>query len=109
MTYGTSAWKKNYAILFLLVVFLTGCINFHVVVKHDPAIPQPQKETRWGWLWGIVQAKDIKTVASCKAICVLTVKRNIGDILISAISLGIAVPTTIEYQCCADEPEPGEF
>lgn len=84
-------------------------MNMKVVAKYDTDIPTPQKVTKWVWFWGLVEPKDIQTDSSCESICIVTAKNNIGHILVSAISLGIAVPVTVEYQCCPFEPESGSI
>ncbi|MBB4080519.1 hypothetical protein GGR28_003153 [Lewinella aquimaris] len=53
--------------------------------------------------------RDLKTTPDCPSICVFEVKTNMGYILLSTISLGMAVPTRVKYQCCPIDVEPAEI
>lgn len=93
----------------IMLQLLAGCMNMRVVSQYDSSNPVPEKVTRWTWFWGLKQAVDVKTDQQCSSICMLTVKNNLGYAIIATLSLGIAVPMTVEYSCCPFEPEPAEF
>lgn len=84
-------------------------MHMRVITVNDSANPVPNRETHWTYFWGLKQHRDILTDESCKSICKVTHITNFGYILISAITLGIAVPQSLEYECCPYEPEPGTF
>lgn len=95
--------------LLVMALLFTGCMNMQIVSQYDSANPVPEKVTRWSWFWGLKQPNDVNTDPLCSSICVLTVENNFGYALITTLSLGIAVPMTVTYECCPHEPEPGEF
>lgn len=94
----------------LLVVTLlslnTGCMTTRLVAKYDSDNIQVNKTTKVTLLWGILQAKDVPAACESKSICQVTTRTNIGQILISAVTLGIVVPQRLTWQCCPSvEPE----
>lgn len=82
----------------------SGCMNMRIVAQYDSNNPVPVSETSWVLFWGLLQPNDTSTDENCESICKVTSKSTIGHILVSAATLGIAVPLTIEYECCAYEP-----
>jgi hypothetical protein len=80
-----------------------------IVSRYDSDIPGTVKVTRWNFLWGLVQPNDVQTDELCESMCQVTVKNNLGYILISSVTLGIVVPMSAEYQCCPYEPEDEEL
>ncbi|WP_373523781.1 Bor/Iss family lipoprotein [Aquiflexum sp.] len=94
---------------FSLIFLLSGCSNLRVVAKYDSDNPVPTTVTKVSYFWGLRQPVDVRTASSCKSICQVTAKTNAGQIIVSFITLGIVVPQTIEYFCCAEEPQPVEI
>ena len=88
---------------------MTACMHMRVVTANDSNNPVPNKETHWTYFWGLKQYRDIYTDERCKSICKVTNVNNFGFILISFLTLGIAVPQSLEYECCPYEPPPGEL
>lgn len=84
-------------------------MHMRIVAVDDSQNPVPNKETHWTYFWGLKQYRTIRTDESCKAICKVKAITNFGHILISALTLGIAVPQSVEYECCPYEPPPGEI
>lgn len=102
--------RLKLALLFLGLIFLlSACANLRVVAKYDSDNPVPTTVTKVSYFWGLRQPVDVRTDVSCKSICQVTTKTNPGQIIVSFITLGIVVPQTLEYFCCADEPKPGEI
>ncbi len=93
----------------VILVLFSGCMNMRLVAKYDSSNPVPKNVTKWTWFWGLQQPNDVVTDASCASICMLTAKTNFGYLLISTLSLGIAVPLRVEYSCCPNEPPPGDL
>lgn len=92
-----------------MLFILSSCMSTHIVAKHDSDNPVPEQVTKWNYFWGLVQPEVVETGSLCKSICQVTVKNNLGYILLSAATLGIVVPTSVEYECCAHEPDPGDL
>ncbi len=94
--------------LLVCVLLSTGCMQMRLVAEYDSDNPVPRKATRWAFAWGLVQPNDIVD-EDCASLCVVETKTNLGYVLISALSLGIAVPMSVEYQCCAFDPGEGDL
>jgi len=96
----------RYSAIFIIIIGLTSqsCMSTRIVANYDSDRPGTVKVTEWNFLWGLVQSKDVQTDELCESMCQVTLKNNIGYILISAITLGIAVPMSAEYECCPYEP-----
>ena len=92
----------------IIVLMLSGCMQMRIVAFNDSNNPVPEKVTRTTYFWGLKQREGIKTPEGCTSICKVTAKTNMGQILLSTITLGIVVPQTIEYSCCPFEPTPAE-
>ena len=97
---------KGLTLCVLARTLTTSCMHMRIIAVNDSDNPVPKKETHWTYLWGLVQYRDIETDESCKSICKVTARTNFAQILVSAVTLGIAVPQTLWYECCPDEPEP---
>lgn len=93
----------------LYLLLQTSCMTTRVVGTYDSSSPVPEKATRWNLFWGLMPQRDLKTTPDCPSICVFEVKTNMGYILLSTISLGMAVPTRVKYQCCPIDVEPAEI
>ena len=96
-------------ILFSMLLLMASCANLRIVSKYDSDNPAPVQVNRTSYFWGFRQPVDVKTEATCKSISQITVKTNVGHILISVITLGIVVPQSVEYFCCPEVPIPGEI
>lgn len=92
-----------------LAFLLTSCANLRVIAKYDSDNPVPVKVTSVSYFWGLQQPVDVSTGPDCESICQVKVKTNFGQVFLSAITLGIVLPQTMEYYCCATEPEPGKL
>lgn len=87
-------------------VFLTSCAHVRIVARYDSDSPVPIVVKKTAYFWGLKQPNDIQTDPTCSSICNVTAQSTFGNVLIAAITLGIVVPFTIEYNCCPFEPEP---
>ncbi len=102
--------QLNLIILAIIILNMaTSCANLRVVSKYDSDNPVPNHITRTSYFWGLKQPRDIQTDPSCPSICIVTVRSSAENVFLAAITLGIVVPVTLEYQCCPIEPEPGEL
>ena len=65
--------------------------------------------TVWNYFWGIRQAADINPQCdpNFNYLNRVTVKTNFGHILISALTLGIAVPQKVSWCCAPPNTQPG--
>jgi hypothetical protein len=107
---ANSKQRLKLSILFFSLIFiLSACANLRVVAKYDSDNPVPTTVTKVSYFWGLRQPVDVRTTSSCRSICQVTAKTNAGHIIVSFITLGIVVPQSMEYFCCAEEPKPGEI
>ena len=85
-------------ILIAYVLTLAGCAEHRLVVqKPNPGTPPSQVQSA-AMGWG---ASQKRTVATCKSNIIdeVRVKQNVGQALVSVLTLGFYMPTTIEYVC----------
>lgn len=101
--------KLHHFLLMGGLVLVSSCANLRVISKYDSDNPVPVKVTRVSYFWGLQQPVDVTTGPDCKSMCQVKVKTNFGQVFLSAITLGIVLPQTMEYYCCATEPIPGEI
>ena len=85
-------------ILIACVVTLAGCAEHRLVVQRpNPGTPPTEIQSAaigWG-------ASQKRTVANCVSNIIdeVRVKQNVGQALVSVLTLGFYMPTTIEYIC----------
>ena len=95
--------------LMVMLTVFTSCANVRVVNRYDSDSPVPNVVRKTSYFWGLRQPNDIQTDPTCSSICMVTAKSTFGNVFIAAITLGIVVPLTIEYECCPFEPTPDEL
>jgi len=83
-------------------------MHLRVVATDDSSHPEPISVRHSAYFWGLKQRENIRTPERCGAICKVETTTNMGDIIISFLTLGIIVPQTLEYYCCPFEPTPAE-
>jgi hypothetical protein len=79
-------------------LLLAGCAEHRLtVLRPNPGTP-PTLVNSSAMGWGAVQTKN---VASCESNIIdeVRVKQNVGQSLVSVLTLGMYMPTTIEYVC----------
>ncbi len=85
-------------ILIACIVTLAGCAEHRLVVRTpNPGTPPTTVESAaigWG-------ASQKRTVVNCESNIIdeVRVKQNVGQALVSLLTLGFYMPTTIEYIC----------
>lgn len=86
------------SILTLSALTLAGCAEHRLVVQNpNPGTPPTEIQSAaigWG-------ASQKRTVATCNSNIIdeVRVKQNVGQALVSVLTLGFYMPTTIEYVC----------
>jgi hypothetical protein len=86
------------ALLVLSALTLSGCAEHRLVVQRpNPGAPPATVESA-ALGWGASQRRN---VAECDSNIIdeVRVKQNLGQSLISVLTLGFYMPTTIEYVC----------
>jgi len=95
-------------LFFLFALFvLQSCSTVNLVSKYDcntVAHNNVNSKTTWTFAWGLVQPKDIDPHCekSFNHLNKVTVKTNLGFILLSAVTVGIVIPQRLEW-CCAPQ------
>jgi hypothetical protein len=101
--------KLIFSMYVVMMTFgFSSCMQMRIVAFNDSNNPVPEKVTRTTYFWGLKQREGIRTPEGCSSICSVTTKTNMGQILLSTVTLGIVVPQTVEYSCCPYEPPPAE-
>jgi Bor protein len=82
----------------LSLLLLAGCAEHRLIVpKPNPGMaPVQVNSAAIGW-----GASQTRNVADCKSNVIdeVRVKQNVGQSLLSVLTLGFYMPTTIEYVC----------
>lgn len=85
-------------ILISAILLLAGCAEHRLVVqKPNPGTPPTEVDSA-AIGWGASQKRN---VANCESNIIdeVRVKQNFGQSLLSVLTLGFYMPTTIEYVC----------
>jgi hypothetical protein len=79
-------------------LLLAGCAEHRLVVQRPNPQPGPTTVQSAAVGWGASQKRN---VANCDSNIIdeVRVKQNFGQSLISVLTLGFYMPTTIEYVC----------
>lgn len=82
----------------LALSLLGGCATHRLVAAHPNPYGEPHRVSSLAFGWGAVQKR---TVATCdnSLLDEVRVKQNFGQSLITVLSLGLVMPTSIEYVC----------
>jgi Bor protein len=91
------AMRKFLPALFALSL-LGGCATHRLVAAHPNPYGEPHRVSSVAFGWGALQKR---TVATCdnSLLDEVRVKQNFGQSLLTVLTLGIVMPTTIEYIC----------
>jgi Bor protein len=85
-------------ILISAFLLLAGCAEHRLVVQRPNPGPPPTEVQSAAVGWG---ASQKRTVANCESNIIdeVRVKQNFGQSLLTVLTLGFYMPTTIEYVC----------
>ncbi|MES2444673.1 MAG: hypothetical protein V4574_17750 [Pseudomonadota bacterium] len=80
------------------VSLLTGCATHRLVAAHPNPYGEPHRVSSVAFGWGALQKR---TVTECdnSLLDEVRVKQNFGQSLVTVVTLGIVMPTTVEYIC----------
>jgi hypothetical protein len=103
---GPGEFVMRPLILLCVVLLLAGCAQHRLVVQRPN--PEPGAKTVESAAIGL-GASQKRTVAECDSSIIdeVRVKQNLGQSLVSILTLGIYMPTTIEYVCGNIPSAPG--
>jgi hypothetical protein len=89
------------------MVVVSGCYNYRVAAPHVSNANEVRSVTKWAYLWGAIQEADEDTTCVClnHGLKEVTAQRNLLHILVGTVTLGIAVPVRLEYQCAKSPPD----
>jgi len=105
----------SYLLVFSFLTFvLPSCMTAKVVTQYNSntIANNPLNDTTvWVYAWGLIQPHDINPHCnpSFNHLNMVTAKTNFGYILISALSLGIAVPIRLEWSCAPPDIPTGQL
>ena len=105
MHYSFLPKQLSGCMVLLMVCLLISCSTTRIVSKYDCdtiANNPVNQKTSWSFLWGLVQPKDINPGCDERnnSMNRVTVKDNYAYSFISVVTLGIVMPTQVEW-CCA--------
>jgi Bor protein len=93
-------------IIFSCLFLLAGCVEHRLVVREPNPNTQKEEVKSAAMGWGTSQRKNV-AICDSSIIDEVRVKQNVGQSLVSVLTLGFYMPTTIEYQCGNAPSEPG--
>ncbi|HEY5955008.1 MAG TPA: hypothetical protein VIV60_00595 [Polyangiaceae bacterium] len=84
-----------------------GCFHHRVAAPHVANFNEPVSVTKWSLFWGLAQSAAEDSSCRCLngGLKEVTASTNYGYLLLGVASLGVAVPTQLEYVC--GKPAPG--
>jgi hypothetical protein len=90
-------------------LFLGSCANTKIVTAYDCADAINKDTTVWHFLWGLKQAKDIRPNCDPRYnhLNSVTVKTRAVHVLVTVITLGIAIPQKVTWCCAPPNTTPG--
>ena len=98
-------------IIFFCVLLTASCATTRVVTEYDcaDAVSINKDTTVWHFLWGLVQAKDIRPACDTRYnhLNRVEAKTTPGQVILSFITLGIVMPQKISWCCAPYNPSPG--
>lgn len=86
---------------------LGACYHARVAAPNVANLNEPVSVTKVSLLWGLAQSRAEDTTCTClnNGIKEVTSNTNFGYLLLGVVTLGIVVPTELEYVC--GKPPPG--
>jgi len=97
MKYHNQLQKIGFVLI--LIISIQSCMSTRVVSEYDNDSIIKHTTTSWSYAWGLITPKDIDPKCESKRMNSVTSSTNLGYILLSAITIGIVVPQTIEWEC----------
>ena len=100
----------QFFIILALLLATAGCASnkIHGPDKWADANAVPERRTVWTFAWGLAHQNIDAGKCQGPGLGEVTVKSNLGYSLISVLTLGIAMPVTIEWRCAKDSPTGGD-
>jgi hypothetical protein len=102
-----------YVRYYLVVILLTlsSCVTYRVQTKKLEGTEYEQQRVS-SILWGILQSPKVVTTPVCDSLGAagmseVYIRRNFGDFLLSAVTLGIYNPATLKWKCSKPCPKTG--
>jgi len=87
-----------------------GCANYQVrTPDSDPLEETYQREQAGALFWGLVLDPQVISANCENGLNDVIVKRSFMNDLVSVLTLGIVMPTEVEYRCRAPHGDGGSF
>lgn len=101
------------SLLTLLSFLVCSCSHTKIITEYDCAdAANVNKDTTvWHYFWGLKQAKDIRPQCDARYnhLNKVVVKTTPGNVLLTVITLGIAIPQKISWCCAPPNTSPGHL
>jgi len=83
---------------------LGGCYHYRLTPQNATPAVRVSRKTVHSLAWGLVQTNlDGKGVCMGNGVTDVVFTTNLGFILLGVVTLGIWVPSQVEYACAADK------
>jgi hypothetical protein len=97
------------ALALALLIVVSGCAT-NRISRPDQWAPATEVQSKmvWTFFWGAMHQDVHPSNCLGPGLSEVTVKSNFGFALISVLTLGTAMPVTIEWRCAKDAPTGGD-
>ena len=87
-----------------------GCADYQVRTPDSDTLSEPyQREEPTAFFWGLMLDPQVVTADCEDGVNDVVVKRAFIHDLVSVLTLGIVMPTAVEYRCRAPRGDSGSF
>ena len=100
-------------ILLTAALSFSNCVTYRVQTQKQEGTEYEQRQVS-SLFWGILQSPKVVTTPICDALgspgmSEVNIRRNFGDYLLSAVTLGIYNPATLKWKCGKPCPKTGNL
>lgn len=108
MSHAPKHLQTGIHFLVVCLLLVAGCATNKISRPNQWALgADGGSKTVWTFFWGACQQNINPTNCVGPGLSEVTVHGNFGYSLISVLSLGTAMPVTIEWRCAKDKPTGG--
>lgn len=106
-----SMHRLRHLALVAVLTVAAACYQYRVAAPGpvSPGVTEPKGEVLWSFIWGLVQ--EYPRVDNCQGQGMAEVKAstNLGFVLLTVVTLGLASPMQVEWRCAPPTPPEGRI
>ena len=108
--HSSSRRLRRVALVAVLTV-AAACYHYRVAAPGpvSPGVTEPKGEVLWSFVWGLIQ--EYPRVDNCQGQGMAEVRAstNLGFVLLTVVTLGLASPMQVEWRCAPPTPPEGRI